>query len=49
MSRELYNYKRSSIKIAKELGYDASVILKLQKSNTESEICRIMCTAREKY
>lgn len=49
MSKELYNYKRGTIKIAKELRYDDSVISRLRDSNTETEICRIMHTARENY
>lgn len=47
MSREIYNYKRTAIKTAKELFYPSSVILRLQYATTESEICRIMKTARE--
>ena len=47
MSREAYNYKRQAIKIAKDLFYPQSVILRLQSATTESEICRIMKTARE--
>ena len=48
MSREIYNYKRQTIKTAKELLYPQSVILRLQSATTESEITRIMKTAREK-
>ena len=48
MSRETYNYKRTAIKTAKELFYPNSVILRLQSATTESEICRIMKTARER-
>ena len=47
MSREVYNYKRTAIKTAKELFYSNSVIVRLQSATTESEICRIMKTARE--
>ena len=46
MSREAYNYKRTAIKTAKELFYPNSVILRLQSATTESEIARIMKTAR---
>ena len=46
MSREAYNYKRQAIKTAKELFYANSVILRLQSATTESEIARIMKTAR---
>ena len=48
MSREEYNYKRIAIATAKDLYYPKSVILRLQSATTESEICRIMKTAREK-
>ena len=47
MSREEYNYKRIAIATAKDLYYPKSVILRLQSATTESEICRIMRTARE--
>ena len=46
MSREVYNYKRTAIRTAKELLYPNSVILRLQSATTESEIARIMKTAR---
>ena len=48
MSRETYNYKRTAIVTAKDLLYPQSVILKLQSATTESEIARIMRTARER-
>ena len=48
MCRETYNYKRTAIKTAKELFYPNSVILRLQSAKTESEIARIMRTARER-
>ena len=48
MSREAYNYKRQAIATAKDLFYPQSVILRLQSAETESEIARIMKTAREK-
>lgn len=47
MSREAYNYKRQAIATAKDLCYSQSVILRLKKATTESEIARIMKTARE--
>lgn len=47
MSRETYNYKRNAIKTAKELLYPQSVISRLKAATTESEIIRIMKTARE--
>ena len=46
MSREAYNYKRQAIATAKDLFYPQSVILRLQSATTESEIARIMKTAR---
>lgn len=46
MSRELYNYKRSAKKIAKELFYHPSVIARIDKANTTTEISRILKTAR---
>ena len=48
MSREAYNYKRTAIATAKDLFYPQSVILRLQTATTESEIARIMKTARER-
>ena len=48
MSREAYNYKRQAIATAKDLFYPKSVILQLQDAKTESEIARIMKTARER-
>ena len=48
MSRETYNYKRTAIATAKDLYYPKSVILRLQSATTESEIARIMKTARER-
>ena len=47
MSRETYDYKRQAIATAKELYYPNSVISRLQSATTESEIARIMRTARE--
>ena len=47
MSREAYNYKCQAIRTAKDLFYPESVISRLQSATTESEIARIMITARE--
>lgn len=46
MFREVYNYKRRAIRTARELHYPQSAISRLQSAQTESEICRIMRTAR---
>lgn len=46
MSRETYNYKRSAIRAAKDLCYPQNIISRLQSATTESEIARIMKTAR---
>lgn len=46
MSRETYNYKRTAITTAKQLFYPESVITRLEAATTETEICRIMRTAR---
>lgn len=46
MSREAYNYKRTAIVAAKELGYNNSVIAKLELAQTVSEIKQIMVSAR---
>lgn len=48
MSKEAYNYKRQAIRTAKDLHYPQYVISQLQSATTESEICHIMRTAREK-
>lgn len=48
MSRETYNYKRRAINIAKDLCYPETTVLQLKAAQTESEICRIMQTARER-
>ena len=49
MSKETYTYKRKAISAAKQLFYPQSVILRLQAATTESEICRIMNTARREW
>ena len=41
------NYKRYAIKAAKELGYDKSVIEKIRKAKTDSEVERALSSARE--
>lgn len=46
MSREAYNYKRTAIIAAKELGYGESIIAKLELAQTVSEIRQIMISAR---
>ncbi len=47
MSREAYNYKLHAIKAAKDLYYPKEVISRLQSATTESEIERIMTSARK--
>lgn len=47
MSRETYNYKQKAIAAAKQLYYAQSVIERLKAATTETEISRIMKTARE--
>lgn len=47
MSRETYIYKRKAISIAKDFNYPQNVISKLKSAQTESEISRIMKSARE--
>lgn len=47
MSKELYNYKRFAIRASKELHYPLHITEAIRKANTESEIARIMHTARE--
>ena len=49
MSKELYNYKRSAIKAARELFYNDIVIIKINKANSIPEIERIMYDARHQY
>ena len=49
MSKEEYNYKRKSIKAAKELHYPQSVISQLQSATTETQIERIMIDTRRRY
>ena len=46
MSEEARIYKHNTIIIAKQLCYNADVISRLKSATTESEIARIMKTAR---
>lgn len=47
MSKETYIYKRKALAAAKHLHYSEAIILRLQSATTDTEICRIMRTARE--
>ena len=47
MSKETYIYKRQAIAAARELYYPETIILRLNSATTDSEIARIMRTARE--
>ena len=47
MSKETYIYKRQEIAAARELCYPETIILRLHSATTDSEIARIMRTARE--
>jgi uncharacterized 2Fe-2S/4Fe-4S cluster protein (DUF4445 family) len=47
MSMEEYKYKRQAITAENQLNYGEDVIKRLKAATTESEICRIMKTARE--
>lgn len=47
MSKETYTYKQKAITAAKQLFYSKEVILRPHKATSESEIARIMKTARE--
>lgn len=47
MSKEEYNYKRKAITAAKDLGYKPYIIEKLKAATKESDIERIMATARK--
>ena len=48
MSKEDYKYKRQAISAARQLCYPDYIITKLRSAQTESEICRIMSTARNR-
>lgn len=47
MSISTYNYKRKAISAAKDLRYPEEVITQLKSATTETEITRIMNTARK--
>lgn len=47
MSREMYNYKRTAKRAAKELFYSNGTIDKIDKANSVPEIERIMRNARQ--
>ena len=47
MSRRDYDYKRFSIKAARELRYSKRAIERLENATNEHEIKRIMCLARK--
>lgn len=46
MSREMYNYKRKAVRIAKDFKYGDKTIKALSNAKSESEITRILKTAR---
>lgn len=46
MSREMYNYKRKAIKVAKDFRYGDIVVNAINNAKTISEISRIMRKAR---
>ena len=46
MSREMYNYKRKAIKVAKDFRYGNVVVEAIHNAKTENEISRIMRDAR---
>lgn len=46
MSKDLYNYKRTATRTARELFYKDSVIEAIAKATSISEISRIMSEAR---
>lgn len=46
MSREMYNYKRKAIRIAKDFRYTTETIEAIANAKTENEITRILKTAR---
>lgn len=47
MSREMYNYKRTAKRAAKELFYSNVTIDKIDKANSVPEIERIMRNTRQ--
>ena len=46
--KQFENFKNDEIRIAKELCYPYSVMTKIENATSESEVIRIMKTAREK-
>lgn len=46
MSREMYNYKRKAIKVAKDFKYGEIVVNAINNATTISEISRIMRDTR---
>lgn len=46
--KQFKNFKKEEIRIAKELGYPTSVRTRIANATSESEVIRIMKTAREK-
>lgn len=47
MSKETRTYKLFALQAARDLCYPAKVISALKAAQSESEICRIMTTARK--
>lgn len=47
MSRAEYDYKRSAIKAARELGYNEKYIQRLKSASSEIEIEQILVSARK--
>lgn len=48
MSREMYNYKRKAVRIAKDFRYTMETIEAIVNAKTENEISRIIHNARLK-
>lgn len=46
MSKEMYNYKRTAITAARDLGYSNNVISAINDAKSVNEISRIMRNAR---
>lgn len=46
LNKSLENYRAEAITAAKDLGYGAQVIEKINAAKTDREIARIMITAR---
>ena len=47
-NEDSYTYKYQAIQAAEDLNYGEEVINKIKKSTSDSEISRIMLTARQK-